>query len=410
MGFLVIYHAFHRQDLTRASRAMTAIAAGLMFASAVGLSIYVTFVFAAALAILVVLLALKRFYSEAAVIVLAGLVAIVVSVPYLLDLSGRSRTDSIATGGEGATGAGPVLELTVRPFLVPDLIIRAKWPERPWLVPVTDLVLLPLNYLLELGLFSMVGVVMVKKLRREGHLQLSDLCALTIGLTGVLMCSFLRSSVISNNDLGWRGFLVPQFILLIWGAELWNEGFFIRHARTGLVAAFLVFGIAGTVYELSMIRFYTLIADHFAVRDSPWFKADHHLGERTYALRGLYEALQRKLPVSAVLQHNPNQVLGDVFHGLYSDRQAAVETPACGYVFGGDPRLCETVMPAVSQMFDSSHPLTWTRVQGLCRDLSIDAVIVKDSDPIWNDKDSWMSVRQPAVANHYARAIPCGAR
>src|SRR5207245_1845644 len=115
--------------------------------------------------------------------------------------------------------------------------------------------------------------------------------------------------------LGWRGTLVAQFILLIWAAELWDEGFFTAHARTGLIATFLLFGIAGTVYEIAMVRFYTLISDNFAVPRDQWFPADHHLGERTYALRELYEALQNKLPATAVLQHNPNQGLGDVFDG-----------------------------------------------------------------------------------------------
>ena len=153
---------------------------------------------------------------------------------------------------------------------------------------------MPLHYFLELGLFSMVGVVMVRRLRNRERVGLAEFSALAIALTSVLVCTFLRSSVISNNDLGWRGFLVAQFILLIWAADLWDDGFFAAHARQGLVATLLMFGVAGTVYEVSMIRFYPLISDSFDVPRDTWFPADHHLGERTRALRELYRGASRK--------------------------------------------------------------------------------------------------------------------
>jgi hypothetical protein len=406
-GFLVIYHSFHRSDSSRFKQMMAAIAGGVMFASSVGLSIYVTFVFAAALGTLVAVLLLKRYRSEAAILVFSGMVAVAVSVPYLMDLSGGSGRGSGAGGG-GGSSAGPLFQLRVRPFILAERIVQAIWPDQSWLVPVTDLLLLPLNYFLELGLFSMVGIVMFKRLRRKEQLQLADLSASTIAVTSVLICTFLRSSVITNNDLGWRGLLVAQFILLIWAAELWDEGFFTTHARTGLIAAFLLFGVAGTAYEITMVRFYTLISDDFAVPRDAWFPADHHLGERTYAMRALYQELQQKLPPQAVLQHNPNQVLGDVFHGLYADRQTAVETPGCGVVFGGDLSLCNAVMPSISNIFEKPEGLDWPRVEGLCRDLSINAMVVKDTDKVWADQHSWVWKEQPLAANQHARAFLCG--
>ncbi len=41
-----------------------------------------------------------------------------------------------------------------------------------------------------------------------------------MALVSILVCTFLRSGVIANNDLGWRGFLIAQFVLLIRGAQL----------------------------------------------------------------------------------------------------------------------------------------------------------------------------------------------
>jgi hypothetical protein len=407
-GFLVVYHSLQRRDANRNNRTTAAIAGGVMFASAVGLSIYVTFVFAAALGVLVVILMLNRYRAEATLFTLSGAVAAAVSVPYLLDLSGGTGRSFSLGDAAGSTGAGPLFQFTVRSFMVPDRIVETMWPGRPWLVPAANLLLLPLNYFLELGLFSMVGIVMLKRLVHQERLQLAHLSALAIAMTSVVVCTFLRSSVITNNDLGWRGFLVAQFVLLLWAAELWDEGFFLAPARAALIGTFLFFGVAGSIYELTMVRFYTLIADHFAVPRDAWFPADHHLGERAYDMRMLYEEIQLKLPPTAVLQHNPNQMLGDVFHGLYADRQLAVETPECGVVFGGNVNRCHAALPSISNIFDNTTPLEWSRVEALCRDTSISALVVKNTDQVWADQGSWVWTQQPLLANQHARAFLCG--
>jgi hypothetical protein len=412
-GFLVVYFTFDGKSVAR--RGAAAAAGGMMFASSVGLSIYVTFVFAAALAVLAGILVWKRRWSQAATLVLAGVIALVLAFPYLADLSGRSPTGPPAVGNSATTvntvasgdaTAGPLFELAVRPFTIAETIVRANWPNRPSLVPVVDLLLLPMNYFLEFGLFGVVGVAMFMRLRRKEPLQLSTISAYTIAATSLLICTFVRSSVITNNDLGWRGMLVAQFILLIWAAELWDEGFFSAQPRKWLVATCLMLGVCGTAYEITMIRFYTLVSDSFDGPRDSWFPSDHHLGERTYAMRSLYEQLHRNLPLHATVQHNPNQPLGDVFHGLYADRQLAVETPVCGVVFGGDRQVCDRVMPSLSKIFtDAGSELH--DVESACEEFSITAVIVKDTDPVWKNPESWVWKRQPLVANPHARALPC---
>ena len=69
-----------------------------------------------------------------------------------------------------------------------------------------------------------------------------------------------------------------------------------------------------------------------------WLAPDHQLGERTYALRQVYERLKSELPGNALVQQNPNGVPGDLFYGLYADRQTAAETSSCGVAFGGAGR------------------------------------------------------------------------
>jgi hypothetical protein len=66
--------------------------------------------------------------------------------------------------------------------------------------------------LLELGFFLGAGLVWWRKRRaRAESLTRNELPTVLMILTTAAICAFLRSTVIDNNDLGWRGFLVAQF-------------------------------------------------------------------------------------------------------------------------------------------------------------------------------------------------------
>ena len=93
------------------------------------------------------------------------------------------------------------------------------WPGMPgWLrLILVNGSLLPLNYALEFGFFFFVAGVKWRQYRvGDEPLSRQDAACLTMLVTSTLICTFLRSSVIGNNDLGWRGFLPAQFVLLLW--------------------------------------------------------------------------------------------------------------------------------------------------------------------------------------------------
>jgi hypothetical protein len=118
----------------------------------------------------------------------------------------------------------------------------------------------------------------------------------------------------------------------------------------------------------------------------------------------VYERLGRELPEKAIVQQNPNATPGDLFYGLYADRQTAVETPGCGIVFGGTAALCESVLAPIQKVFDHG-----SNVDQVCREFSLSAVIVKDTDAVWSNKTSWVWAKTPPIGNSYARAFLCGA-
>ncbi len=413
-GFLAIWYTSRSSSHHNVIPASAT--AGLAFASAIGLSIYVTFVFAAFMAIwLIITLSMQR-RREATTLCIAGIVALAACAPYLLDLLGASSVHG--------SGGGPFVQFTIRWFSIAEALVLIAWPNGPaWREPIANAILLPLNYYLELGFFFKVGLIEWRTIRRGGDFfSQKDLCGFTMAATSVLICTFLTSATIGGNDLGWRGFMVAQFILLIWGAELCDEGLLASSDRSGLELRKAIFGddrrgvlimlvalgICGTLYEVCMFRFFPLITDDFPIRRYHYLAPDRNLGKRTYALRQAYEALNRKLPQDAIVQHNPNANPGDLFYGFYADHQAAAETSQCGIVFGSDPALCAGIIGPINDLFAKPRAVDAGRVDGICKELSIDALVVKDTDKVWADKSSWVWNKQPDLANDYARVFLCG--
>jgi hypothetical protein len=226
--------------------------------------------------------------------------------------------------------------------------------------------------------------------------------------TSLAICSFFRSNTIASNDLGWRGIIVAQFVLLIWAAELWETGLFPAGKRWfSAVGAMLVLGAAATIYDVTMLRIYPVLSDDLAIPRYHWLAPDHKLGERTYALRQTYEALDKVLPKRAIVQQNPNAQPGDLFYGLYADRQTAAEASACGAVFGGPPALCAGVVTPIHTLFLRQAHLSYAQVQDICRQLSINAVVIKDTDGVWADTGSWVWKMEPVIGNGHSRAFLC---
>jgi hypothetical protein len=398
-AFLIIQYASRLNS--RRGFIVSALLGGVIFAGALGTSIYVTFVFALCLAVWAVVAYARGQHLHAALIVTSGCAALLFSIPYLLELFVTSPA-AASTAGHPAQSAFP-LAFAVKPLNIVDGTLGLSTGPA-WRANLINLLLLPLNYLLELGFFLVAGVVHCRRLWRDrARISDSELCAFTLAAVSFLCCTFVRSSVIANNDLGWRGIMIAQFFLLLWGAELLSNG--LPKPRV-LIAAALILGFAGSAYELVKIRFFTVLADATpAARQYNWLVSDGKLGYRTFALRSFYEELRRRTPQDVVLQHNPNVNLQDNFHGLYADRQLAAETLGCGVVFGGDPELCRTRIGAIEALFDDTTDSD--AVDNACHNLSIDILVVQDSDKVWQNRASWVWTRSPLVANTFARAFAC---
>ncbi len=410
-GFVLVWDGARREGSQRIGEVA---AAGLAFASAVGCSIYVGGTVAAGCALWLAITCVARMRCHAFGLVSAGAVAAISLMPFILQV-----THGLDPGGSTAVAKTTLpFGLTVRPFGFIDDIMRVSNPAK---LLAQNAALLPLNYFFEFGFFFVVGWLAVRRIWRHGFRDRAEWAAGALGAASLLICTFLRSTVISYNDLGWRSPLVVQFVLLVWAAEMWHRGELETGAeqrgstvaRSGrmrrLVVATLVFGAMGSCYELCVQRVFPILSD-FKVRPQlTWLSKDQQLGRRMFAMRSAYERLDRLLPGSAVVQADPMEGIGNLPADLYSDRQMVADVGDCGTVFGGSGKFCrDVILPQLKPLFDDRHPVTATEVEKTCTEFSIAALLFGDTDPVWKDESSWIWKAHPLFSNHYVRVIACG--
>jgi len=418
-AFLILWQAPGENSRTR--RMISAAIAGLALATAVGAGIYVAFVFAVFLVFWTAVAFLNRkgpefSASETQVLVVAGVVALIAALPFLLELRGGGGAISGAAGGGGGTEFP--IRFTIRAFELLDLdrLFGAHWKTL-----VANVVLLPLNYFLELGFFFAVGWLVWKTFRAQKRVPgRQEWAAFAMAGTSITICTFMKSSLIANNDLGWRGFLPAQFILLLWAADLFRgretapaDGSTTKHLITPplrfhdkpVMVVLILLGAAGTSYDLALLRFYPLWSDQGKLPKIFWMSDDNRLGKRTYAARQAYQWLNAHTPPRSIIQQNPDLQFQDTLYGLYGNRQTVVEDRTCSSVFSGARGECKPIVASLTGLFGKGA--STRNFRDVCAQLPIDIAVAKDTDAAWRDPSSWVWTRQPIFANDFFRLFPC---
>ena len=397
IGFLVLWDAGTTTSLRRRIAGSTL--AGLAFASGTGTSVYVTLVFVIFLCVWFLVTLTRRWWNHTAALLMTGAVSILCVRPYLHSLAG---------GTAGAVSSFAHFE--VRQFY-PLIVMTQGATFTPLQVAMMRLAALPLNYFLELGFFGIASIVFLAGLRKSRPLRPGVIAAITLAAVSVLVSTFLRSSTLEGNDLGWRGFLPAQFIMLLWAAELMaqrgaraeaaNKSFHSWWLRSSVWAPLILMGVLGTCYEVVMLRTYFVLNDANIIQPS-FHAPDRSFGARALELRQAYDALDQILPRTAHVQASPEGRYFDFYFGLYSNKQTVVLDKACGTVFGGDPVPCPAAYADVSAIFGGGPNTNWQTVQATCRRLSIDALIVTDLDRAWGFQ-SWAWQTTPVISGDHVR-------
>lgn len=279
--------------------------------------------------------------------------------------------------------------LTIRAFEITDYWLPSiikPLKQIPVARYVLRLVFLPLNYLLEFGYFLLAGILFWRW-RRTGQKPLAAseqvLVALLAG--SGLLCTFVASTLRGNNDLGWRGFLVAQFVLLVWAlpitARLWNGGISGWWRKALWVS--LIIGFLGMATEMVNFRVRT---DGSAVM-------------RARTTREAYQWLASNTPTDTILTLNPNEQL-DFFSALIGNRQMVSGGRAYGTFFGvgkaGEQALADSLRFFSGQMKDPERA-------SYLEHYRVGAILVLPSDGVWQDRNSWVWRQKPEYENFGAR-------
>jgi hypothetical protein len=255
----------------------------------------------------------------------------------------------------------------------------------------------------------------------------------------------MHSTVITNNDLSFRGVEVAQFILLIWGAAQLAGGrietrlsapsdesptpYRATYAppRVGwLAGSLLVLGLASTIYQLTMLRFYLYGSDQYGWTNHviPQSEFGGRLGDINQQVREAYSTLDRVLPPTAKVQFGaaPKLTLQLLYYSRYQQPDGMF--PDCGTAFGGSQSQCRQLENTLAPIFGTAPPPPGSElapsnavqvptlkspdtIYSLCRDLGIDALLVTGEDPVWNDPDGWPHQIKPVFSSDFVAAYTC---
>ncbi len=277
--------------------------AGAAFASAFGLSVWVTLVFVLFWVAWIFANLIQRKDTDYILPMLfAGIVALILSAKFLL---------GIFSGFGGSGGDGFPVVFDVRSFAIVDVLTA----DSPKVVQsIFRFLLLPVNYFFELGFYFLVAIIWLRNNRKEMQKDPYGRMEIILFSVSLFVGTFLRSTLIENNDLGWRAWLPAQFVLLIWGVDILGQfsklpGF---SSRTKLNLAILaLLGIVTTLMDVTLLR------------STYFFTFGREIGGQIYSARQAYAVINQVLPEDVVVQYNPASNINRP-SGLYGMRQSAI--------------------------------------------------------------------------------------
>jgi hypothetical protein len=389
-------------------RMLCGVLAGIGFAASFGLSTYISAAFAMVMvAWLLWSLGWKDGRSRCPALVVAGVVAVVLLVPFLRELRAAGPT------AEGKTAP---FAFSARRMIDPDAIsgLPGLKQMRRWSVAAEDetavLLLMAPGYAAELGFFAVVLILVLWRIRElDGD---AERTAVFLVLNGLLVSSFVRSTVIGTNDFGIRSMLVPQFFLLLLAGLLLDgtmKGW--RRSVRWVLGLAMAVGLVGTAYQAILLRLYLPVEDKLQRQNLAG------LAERNMALREVLHDLDVRSPKMAVVQYDtwqPN-LFFNFAQLLNTPRQTANGMPECDVVFGGDIGPCEGIKAELARLYlEPAGYVAGSAVEDAnearesCRRLGVNELVVTEWDPVWRAKGGWVWTLPVVTATSRVRVVNCG--
>ncbi len=407
------------------------IAVGIVFAGMVGTSTYITMFFGLTSAVLGVICLARRNLRLPAALVLAAVLSLAASIPYLHELTAKTV---IAPG----TPAGRhLLSFALRDreyarWTVIDLAYRLHrsppWGRARHLW--RGLVILAC-YLSETGFYLVAVAVQFWREFRSGRSTTPQAKVLWLlaGCVGFFFFAVTSAPVQIVNDLGVHAGLILRIVLMLWAAQVLAWYFAERHRRSWLpwqwrvirlATVLLVLGLVSSAWQIVVERSYTMLLDAHWVPAAPPFPHARQLSRIYNDVHAAQARLGEILPEDAVIQSNPRGEYQTIFR-LYQTRRQAAGDMSCEGAFGGDPALCRSFVLDLLKLFGTRPPMylelpsvkataadmSEQAMAALCSRVGIEAMLVSSADPVWYQPHSWVWRGNLLYSNAHVRVLRC---
>ncbi len=429
-AFLLLWRLLHSEK--RENQFTTLMLAGAACASAFGLSVYVTLGFA-----LLMLVWLCRCYLRRdpfrqpwlTRLIITACLSLILLIPFLKELLSWSA-HSASNEAIATPTAKHLLWFSVRPMIDSGLITSlpafATWNHsHPVLFDqaVRLLLLIP-GLAMELGLYGAVLFFLLQALRRKEAVPRDEArdAALFLCIAGLLLTMFVSSSVISNNDFGYRAVMLPQFFLTLLTADVLHSWWTSANQpsvrptvfRRRLVMSLLVLGIAGSVYWAVLLRGWLPIetaqasggfqespADAFQVREAFGRLNRVSSTNAVVAFRDMdLDAERRDMEVMTPTEYFQRMLVMD------AGRQLLNAEPKCATHFGGDPTACAKIKKNMLELYATPSPSkAWA--QDYCQQLGVHYLLLTIRDPAWTHPSGWSASLPVVVEEPRLKIMQC---
>jgi hypothetical protein len=337
----------------RTNLPLRASVAGLAFATAFGCSVWIVIGAAPVLALWWLWERVKLGTAAMWALPLSSVAALLVSLPQIADIRA------------GRAPSGLPLAFFVRP-VGPVRVLPHGLGE--W---IAHLAVLPGGYLIEFGVFALGAVAFLTRGRlAESRATPIGRLLLVSAPVALLLVTFVRSSIM-YNDFGWRAVWLAQLPALLWTASVLSVRR-ERLTRSLAWSAALALGLATMVWDMAGLR---LACPGYC----PGGFVNAHPA-LDYDARGAYQWIDRSLPASVLVQHDPAGGPRAIDFGLYSDRPVALAD--------GDARLFGAAEPAVVTRIDViapifQRPMPSTELRQRAAAEGIGGLLLTSADPLW---------------------------